>query len=553
MLWLLAESALRSSVLALIVWFGLKVLRVRNPQMELTAWTVVLSAAIAMPLLMRVATVTVPTRLPVQPSVMEILSTPPTAPADASSLPASLPALVPSPSPVGFAGDWQALATGLYLLVAGVLALRLSIGVAMIWRLSRSAEPIRERWADGSDIRTCSVGMPVTFGRIILFPPHYARWSWIKQRAVLAHECSHVARGDYWVLLLAALHRALFWFNPLSWWLLNRLAVLMEAASDDAAIADLHDRTSYAEILLDLAKDAGGSPLGVAMARPATVARRVERILREKNHPTKLGRRSRLLMAASLLPVTAVAAGAVAQNGSVEQRSAADDLKIVSVGEVATVSLPPLPVNRLAVPRDQSDAAPAAFRAPEVLRSIPVTPVRALPVSLAGVPSASDGEQPRPIAVTRPINMTGSWNFRYPVGLRSPSGRPAGGVPICQFIQTGDRLTGTCKILWVGAGPVTGKVDGRHVEFQWNFSFCPEIITPEYSSRFAVTRFRGDFDERNVLHGGYQSWMQVGWTRTFFAAATASPDEDVPCYFPHYGWPTFAPAPKDEDPWRTQP
>jgi beta-lactamase regulating signal transducer with metallopeptidase domain len=321
-LWLLVESALRSLALGIVVWVGLKALRVRSPQVELTAWTIVLAAALAMPMLMQVVTVTVPTRLPVSASVMEILSASPTAPSDASSLPALLPApsaVALPPTPMSTPVNWPAFAAGLYLTVAVVLALRMSIGVAMTWRLLRAAQPVRETWTDGSDVRTCNISMPVTFGKTILLPADYTQWSAIKRQAVLAHECSHVSRGDYWVLLLAALHRALFWFNPLSWWLLNRLAAFMEAASDDAAIADLHDRTSYAEILVELAGRAIAAPAGVAMARPATVARRVERILREKTLPVKMGWGPQALMFAGLAPIAAIAASTVAQSEPAEQ------------------------------------------------------------------------------------------------------------------------------------------------------------------------------------------------------------------------------------------
>ena len=73
MLWLFADSALRSLMLGAAVWLGLRLLRVRNPEVELTAWTIVLAVALAMPLLMRVAVVTVPARLPVPAAVVDIM------------------------------------------------------------------------------------------------------------------------------------------------------------------------------------------------------------------------------------------------------------------------------------------------------------------------------------------------------------------------------------------------------------------------------------------------------------------------------------------------
>jgi hypothetical protein len=60
MLALLLESALRLLALGGVVWLGLRFLRVRNPHVEMTAWTVVLFASLSMPVLMRCVTVTIP-------------------------------------------------------------------------------------------------------------------------------------------------------------------------------------------------------------------------------------------------------------------------------------------------------------------------------------------------------------------------------------------------------------------------------------------------------------------------------------------------------------
>ena len=64
MLDLLLESALRSLALGVAVWLGLALLRVRNPRTQMTAWTVVLVASLAMPALMHRLTVTIPAAAP---------------------------------------------------------------------------------------------------------------------------------------------------------------------------------------------------------------------------------------------------------------------------------------------------------------------------------------------------------------------------------------------------------------------------------------------------------------------------------------------------------
>ena len=51
----------------------------------------------------------------------------------------------------------------------------------------------------------------------MLLPPDCVHWNLAKREAVLSHERSHVVRGDCYLLLLAALNRALFWFSPFAW------------------------------------------------------------------------------------------------------------------------------------------------------------------------------------------------------------------------------------------------------------------------------------------------------------------------------------------------
>ena len=176
--------------------------------------------------------------------------------------------------------NWLVVATAIYACVAGLLLLRLAVGLCLTWRLARAAAPVRESWTADWRVRVSdAIGGPVTFGSTILLPPQYVDWDVQKRRAVLAHEGAHVANRDFHVLLLASLNRAVFWFSPFAWWQLTRLAELAEIISDARALEVLEDRLSYAEILLDLARRARPAPAGLAMARACTVRARVERIL----------------------------------------------------------------------------------------------------------------------------------------------------------------------------------------------------------------------------------------------------------------------------------
>ncbi len=333
MLDLLLESALRSLVLGGAVWLGLAVLRVRNPHAHMTAWTVVLVASLSMPFLMHRLTLTIPAApsLRVLESV-PALSGPPPETSRVEALPVQDPLAPPAANhaavapehqetavPVGgrdpgFPGlNWRALATAFYLLIVGALLLRLFTGLLLSWRIVRAARPIRESWAGNGDMRVSDlVTVPVTFGSTVLLPAEYIDWGEAKRQAVLSHEGSHVAHGDFYVLLLSAFNRAVFWFSPFAWWQLVRLAELAEIISDDAALQMLQDRPSYAGILLDLAGSLQRMPVAMAMARAGTVRKRVERILAGTAAPACMGWRKRALVAIALAPAVIISEGIIA-------------------------------------------------------------------------------------------------------------------------------------------------------------------------------------------------------------------------------------------------
>jgi len=345
MLALLLEAALRSLALGGVVWLGLKLLRVRDLRAQMTAWTVVLVASLSMPLIMDWVMLTLPSAAPpprlveiirVPSRLAEIIGVPPSLPSEAT---ANAEGFSPAPDTPALGTsdvqakreaivtttdrridrwmDWPVLATGVYALVAGALLLRLLIGIVLSLRLARAAEPLGDAWARDRNVRVSDlIGVPVTFGSTVLLPPECSEWSAAKRLAVLSHEQSHVARGDCYVLLLAALNRALFWFSPFAWWHLARLAELAEMISDDAALAVLADRRSYARILLDLAGHVEVPPPSLAMARVCTVGRRIERILAGTAVPARIGWRQQVVIATALAPVVAICAGWVARSAS---------------------------------------------------------------------------------------------------------------------------------------------------------------------------------------------------------------------------------------------
>lgn len=282
------ECVLRSSALVGIVWLVLKALRVHSPRLERSAWLLVLASSWAMPLLMELLA------LPVAeaPDLRWLLAI------DAVAVPATTAGI-----------NWQAALPWAVLSVAAALTLRHSLGVVRWWNVQRAGRRITSPLCPGLDIRvTNAVSSPATVFSTVLVPLDFETLTRQAQHAVLAHERAHVDNKDFYVQWIAQLHRCVFWFSPLAWWLAGRLSTLGEHISDDAAVRVTQERTAYAEVLLGFATRAARSEQLVTMARAKTLGPRIERILAE-GAPSESGRRTMWLLLAALLPLIGVAGG----------------------------------------------------------------------------------------------------------------------------------------------------------------------------------------------------------------------------------------------------
>ena len=140
---------------------------------------------------------------------------------------------------------WLAASAAIYFAVAIFMLMRLALGVILGRRLERESQLIDDQhalarlefFARAAGLRSSAprlaeselLSVPVTFGvrePAILLPAGWRDWEPAELDAVLAHEISHVARRDALAERLSLLHRAIFWFSPLSWWLARHLADL---------------------------------------------------------------------------------------------------------------------------------------------------------------------------------------------------------------------------------------------------------------------------------------------------------------------------------------
>jgi bla regulator protein BlaR1 len=364
----LANPAARTFVLAAAAALALAAFRVKATSARLFTWTAVLYAALAMPFLgWLLPPLPIPTpafawqdfgwRSASNPAIKPSFSARASAPAPAKpSSSASPPAadqprlgagsassetLFVAPVPPAFQWTtiaWTTIAASIYLLVTSILLARFLIGLAFTRRLLHASHRVtdprliqtlaaRARAFGVAHIPRAAesdlISVPITMGALrptILLPSNWSHWDDAKLSAVLAHELSHVARRDPLTQCLSLLHRAIFWFSPLAWWLDRHLALLAEQASDEAALSCGTDRNHYARILLEFFEALHAAPgrvwwHGVAMAKAGhaehIAEERVERILSWKGSlAMQLKKSIAVAVVALAIPVVYLAAAA---------------------------------------------------------------------------------------------------------------------------------------------------------------------------------------------------------------------------------------------------
>lgn len=275
----------------------------------------------------------------------------------------------------GLAVSWSAVGLGIYFAVTVLFFARLVVGMFFSWRLQRASEEIHEREAIRLvRMRACMGGLestprlaetkmlsvPATMGvlhPVILLPTDWREWDEAKLDAIVAHEVSHVARRDALTQRLSLIHRAIFWFSPLAWWIDRQITELAEEASDEAALAGGADQARYAETLLGFFAELEAAPgrihwEGISMANGCRAERRVERILSWKG--------SHSMKKWLAVMIVAVAAPLIFVAGSAHPLLAQEDGAPKKAGNVVKAGGPAAPALP-AAPKAAGVVAPAAI------------------------------------------------------------------------------------------------------------------------------------------------------------------------------------------------
>jgi bla regulator protein blaR1 len=417
---ILADAAMRSISLGCFAAALLAVFRVKSIRLKMLAWRGVLIAALSMPLLVALCpAIPLPVLIPnllqhsaaIQAQAPRTIAAHPAAVAPVVGIPPSTADITPAtfkttsaPEGAPFAStgrrqmSWPILAIAAYLVIVLAFFLRLAVGIRYGKRLQDAATLIRDaRAAEILSAASRSAGLsaiprlaesemlsvPLMLGvrePSILLPAGWRKWDDEEFAAVLAHELSHVERHDALWQRLALIHRAIFWFSPLAWWLDRHLADLSEQASDEAALAGGADCTRYAETLLGFFAELEAAPErvwwhGVAMAKAGQAEKRVERILAwRKAMSSALSNR---LTKALAIWLVICAAPVVALTASLHP-----SFFTLQAQQIPAPAPPPPP--QLAPP-----ANPSASAAPEPAPLLAVAPLPNLPND-PSEPSASD-------------------------------------------------------------------------------------------------------------------------------------------------------------------
>jgi beta-lactamase regulating signal transducer with metallopeptidase domain len=430
----LATAATRSLILAVAAGLALAAFRVRDTAARLFTWTVVLYAALAMPLL---GWLLPPLALPAPAFLHNIsaASAKRTAPplayraavsasgnADAerthvlqphsTAVPAvkshTAQSSAPFSAPSKPAIPWNVIAIGVYVAVILILLTRFVVGVVLGLRLIRNARKIcaprvctrlasRARASGLAFIPQAAetewIAVPVTMGVLrprILLPEDWREWDDTKLDAVIAHEISHVARRDALTQRISLFHCAIFWFSPLAWWLDRNLANLAEQASDEAALSGGADRNDYARTLLGFFEALQTAPgrvwwQGVSMAKPGEAEQRLEKILAWKG-AANMGLKKSIAVVILVLAVPAVYLAAAVHPGAHEPA-------VQGLAQNQEQAPPPVPRATATPPAPTAVApdslAPAAAPA-SIYSTVPVAPIA--PVATVAPPAAWSGQ-----------------------------------------------------------------------------------------------------------------------------------------------------------------
>jgi TonB family protein len=151
--------------------------------------------------------------------------------------------------------------------------------------LTPDLEEIRSGVAPCAELRiSCEVAQPAGFGLrhpVILLPEGFFAMDAEAQRTVACHELLHVARRDWPWILVEEVARALFWFHPAVWLLVERIQESREQLVDRLVIARIPSKRAYMTALLLFADGGRAAAAATSLLRRRHLRSRLRRLAKE--------------------------------------------------------------------------------------------------------------------------------------------------------------------------------------------------------------------------------------------------------------------------------
>lgn len=184
---------------------------------------------------------------------------------------------------------WPLLCAGalarLGWLCAGAVRLRQLRQRSRAANLTPDLEAIRADVAPRAEFRVSyELAQPAGFGLrhpIVLLPEGFFAMDPKAQRTVACHELLHVARRDWSWIVVEEVARALFWFHPAVWWLVDRIQESREQLVDRLVIARIPSKRAYMTALLAFADGGRPAALATAFLRGRHLRSRLRKLVKE--------------------------------------------------------------------------------------------------------------------------------------------------------------------------------------------------------------------------------------------------------------------------------
>jgi|GEM_PF-4623040 len=189
-------------------------------------------------------------------------------------------------------------------------------------------------------------------------------------KMALLHEMLHIKRQDWCWMVWGKAMTAVFWFNPMMWWIQRNMMTSFEAACDEAVLAHQVSPSSYAQSLLHFHQQQHNHlNMATAMARQSLMFQRLNQILTPHNRSQTMNPKKQKLMLFSAFVGMSLIALSQITHAEIEQTPTAELPTSPAANAPAAKPEAPDPVVAADVPSTPAQPSPARVPPPKVVPS----------------------------------------------------------------------------------------------------------------------------------------------------------------------------------------